>query len=176
MRGRKQTLLCFMLSQAKKVGNHCLKSWFVFHCNSCCMRVHVYYWLSYIRWLLSSLIVLQSGLLWLILRATVAKHSARPTTTDVLTVFNGARPIHCGLKVPLCFVLKVAERPQTVFLKSHVSFISNDITSKLCTTTEVAVVTPWWFPWFKMQRLSRLMEVMCIALREWRSIQTVSIS
>lgn len=50
-----------------------------------------------------SVLVQQSGLLWLILTATVAKHSAQPTTTDVLTVFSGAGPIHCGFKAPLCF-------------------------------------------------------------------------
>lgn len=50
-----------------------------------------------------SSLVQQSGLLWLTLTATVAKHSAHPTTADVLTVFNGAWPVHCGFKAPLCF-------------------------------------------------------------------------
>lgn len=75
---------------------------------------------------LSILLVQQTDLLWLSLTATVAKHPTRPTTTDVLTVFNGARPIHCGFKVPLCVV---GERPQTAVLKSPARYISSDITS-----------------------------------------------
>lgn len=42
----------------------------------------------------SIILLHRSGFFWLILTATVVKHSATPTTTDVLTVFKGARPIH----------------------------------------------------------------------------------
>jgi len=73
---------------------------------------------------LSVLFVQRPGLLWLIPTATVAKHSAPPTSTDVLTVFNGARPTDSK------------HSPK----KTCVSFISNDV------TTGVALVTLLMIP------------------------------
>lgn len=85
----------------------------------------VYCW----PWVLSVLSVQQSGLLWLTLATTVAKHPARPATADVLTVFNGAWPVHCAVKAPLC--LASCWKAPNVVLKSPVSSGSNDITSWL---------------------------------------------
>lgn len=88
--------------------------------------------------MLSILLAKQSDLLRLTLTSTVAKHSAGSTTADVLiVVFCGVWPITVDSK-HLCG-LKVAERPQTVFPKSHACLISTDITSWW--GTGVAVVT-----------------------------------
>ena len=77
-----------------------------------------------------------SGLLWLILAETVAKHPARPTTTDVPTVFGGSRPIHCGFKGTSVFsnLLKSPKPPSSKKVP-----ISNDITYG-CFTRGVARV------------------------------------
>lgn len=77
--------------------------------------------------MLSILLAQQSGLLRLTLTSTVAKHSAGSAADVLIVVFCGVWPITVDSK-HLCG-LKVAERPQTVFPKSHACLISTDIIS-----------------------------------------------
>lgn len=115
---------------------------------------------------LSLLLVQQSGLLWLILTATVANHSASPAT-DVLTMLNGAQPI--------C-VLKVSERLQTPFLKIlyelhfqwyHVLMLHN----RSCLGNRID--DSHGSKWSVFSNWSDLCQ-MCV-VREWKSISKVSV-
>lgn len=152
-----------MSSQAKQIWNHCFKVDLFFTAPPA-VWVHMCIIGSVISddcRVLSVLLLQQSGLLWLILTATVAKHSApRQQQMYWLCSVELGQPT---VDSKHCCVLKVSERPQTAFLKSHVS---NDVTS-LPWTTGVAVVTQWMIPRVsKCSVFSEQMGVRCVVVRE----------